>query len=312
MEVAVVERGTVQRRDPGRGAELLEAWLAGRSPLTVEAYRRDLQDFTAYLGVDSPERATETLLGAGGGEANLVALRYRAALLERGLAPATVNRKLSALRSLVKVARLIGAVSFALDVENVRSEPYRDTRGPGADGYRAMLGALRGRQDSKGARDRAMLHLLFDLGLRRAEVVSLDLEHLDLSGGSVSVMGKGRRERVSLTLPGPTCEALAAWLTFRGEEAGPLFTSLGKGGAAGGRLTGRGLHKIVAAIGAQVGLSVWPHALRHAAITTALDLTGGDVRSVARFSRHLDVRVLARYDDNRSDMAGQVAALVAG
>src|SRR5660398_234414 len=169
MEVAVVERGTVQRRDPGRGAELLEAWLAGRSPQTVDAYRRDLLDFTAYLGGDSPERATEALLRAGGGEANLVALRYRAALLERGLAPATVNRKLSALRSFVKIGRTIGLVAFALDVDNVRSEPYRDTRGPGADGYRAMLDALSVRQDSKGARDRAMLHLLFDLGLRRAE-----------------------------------------------------------------------------------------------------------------------------------------------
>lgn len=310
MEVAVVEREAVQRREPGR--ELMDAWLGGRSPLTVEAYRRDLLDFTAYLGADSPERATEILLGAGGGQANLVALRYRAALLERGLSPATINRKLSALRSLVKVGRTIGIVDFALDVENVRSESYRDTKGPGVAGYRAMLDALSVRQDSKGARDRAMLHLLFDLGLRRAEVVSLDLEHLDIAGESVSIMGKGRRERISLTLPEPTCEALAEWISFRGEEDGPLFTSLGKGGAPGGRLTGRGLHKIVAAIGAQVGLSVWPHGLRHAAITTALDLTGGDVRSVARFSRHLDIRVLGRYDDNRSDMAGQVAALVAG
>src|SRR5680860_1598804 len=127
MNVAVVEREAVKRREPAR--ELMEAWLAGRSPLTVQAYRRDLLDFTAYLGADSPERATEILLGAGGGQANLVTLRYRAALLERGLSPATINRKLSALRSVVKVWLTIGVAAFALDVALVIREPYRDTRG---------------------------------------------------------------------------------------------------------------------------------------------------------------------------------------
>ena len=307
--LAVIERPEVQRHD---GRELLEAFLAGRSAQTMAAYTRDLRDFAAYLEVAEPAQAVEMLLRTGAGEANLLSLRYRAALLDRGLSPATVNRKLAALRSLVKVARMVGLVTFTLDVENVRSQAYRDTRGPGVEGYRAMLGSVGGRLDAKGARDTAMLHLLFDLGLRRAEVVSLDLEHLDLSGGSVSVMGKGRRERISLTLPGPTCEALAAWLTFRGDEDGPLFTSLDKGGKAGERLSGRGLHKIVSTLGGKVGLSVWPHGLRHAAITTALDMTSGDVRAVARFSRHMDIRVLGRYDDNREDMGGRVAAMIAG
>ena len=313
QELQVLEVASVRRPRLEAGAEsLLEAFLSGRSPQTVDAYRRDLEDFAAYCGVQGPARAAEELLAAGGGEANLLALRYRAALLDRGLSPATVNRRLASLRSMVKVARTVGLITFALDVANVRSQAYRDTRGPGVDGYRSLLEALQCRTDAKGARDRAMLHLLFDLGLRRAEVVSLDLAHLDLAGGSVSVMGKGRRERVSLTLPAPTIAALASWLTFRGEEDGALFVSLGKGGRVGGRLTGRGLHKIIAGIGHMVGLSVWPHAIRHSSITAALDLTGGDVRACARFSRHADIRVLTRYDDSRQDHAGRIAALVAG
>jgi integrase/recombinase XerC len=47
--------------------------------------------------------------------------------------------------------------------------------------------------------------------------------------------------------------------------------------------------------------------LRHAAVTAALDLTGGDIRAVQRFSRHRDVRVIERYDDSRQDLAGDVA-----
>ena len=61
-----------------------------------------------------------------------------------------------------------------------------------------------------------------------------------------------------------------------------------------------------------LGLKVWPHGLRHAAITEALDLTGGDVRKVQRFSRHRDLQTLTIYDDARIDMGGEVAKLVAG
>jgi hypothetical protein len=50
---------------------------------------------------------------------------------------------------------------------------------------------------------------------------------------------------------------------------------------------------------------------RHAAITEALDFTGGNVRAVQKFSRHRDVRVIERYDDNRTDLAGQVARQLA-
>jgi integrase/recombinase XerC len=51
--------------------------------------------------------------------------------------------------------------------------------------------------------------------------------------------------------------------------------------------------------------------LRHASITEALDATGGNIRAVQRFSRHKDVRVIERYDDNRQDLAGDVARKVA-
>jgi integrase/recombinase XerC len=68
----------------------------------------------------------------------------------------------------------------------------------------------------------------------------------------------------------------------------------------------------VADLGTRAGLGhVRPHGLRHASVTAALD-AGVDIRKVQKFSRHRDLRTLTLYDDNRSDMAGEVAAVVAG
>ena len=98
---------------------------------------------------------------------------------------------------------------------------------------------------------------------------------------------------------------------MRGSEPGPLFHELAHNGK-GGRLTGNGLYRVVRDLGLAAGLTVRPHGLRHAAITALLEANAGDVRKTQRFSRHRDVRVLERYDDNREDLAGEGAALVAG
>jgi integrase/recombinase XerC len=155
-----------------------------------------------------------------------------------------------------------------------------------------------------------LLRLLYDLGLRRAEVVGLDVEDVNLVAETVAVLGKGRTQKVNLTVPPETRAALAEWLTVRGVPSGPLFTSLDRA-SCGRRLSGMGLYLVVRQIGERVNLRVRPHGLRHAAITRALDLTGGDIRSVQKFSRHKDVRLLQRYDDNRQDLGGAVARQLA-
>jgi integrase/recombinase XerC len=166
------------------------------------------------------------------------------------------------------------------------------------------------RADAKARRDRALLRLLYDLALRRGEVVSLNVESVDLEAGTLSVIGKGRTEEELLTLPPETKEALLSWLGVRGSEPGPLFVNFDRA-RKGHRMTGTSLYRLIRELGLAAGLAVRPHGLRHAAITEALDLTGGDVRKVQRFSRHRDLRVLNRYDDNREDLAGQVARRVA-
>lgn len=292
-------------------SRLVAAFLDGRNPRTLDAYRRDLEDFRAFLNVPTSNDAARVLLASGQGAANETALSYRAALLARKLAPATVNRRLAAVRSLVKLARLLGLVSWTLDVTSVKAERYRDTKGPGRVGVVRLFGALEGCTTGKAVRDVAVLRLLYDLALRRGEVVSLDVADVDLDAGTVAVLGKGRTQRTKLTLPEPTKAALSNWLLLRGTTPGAFFPSFDRA-KKGDRLTGRSIARLVREIGELAGLgTVRPHGLRHAAITEALALTRGDVRAVQRFSRHRDLRVLTVYDDNREDLGGEVARLVA-
>jgi integrase/recombinase XerC len=305
----------VPTRQPGpldhafAAARLLEAFLAGRNERTRRAYRQDVADFAAFCGAGSPEEAARLLLAEGPGPANLLALNYRAHLRERGLSAATVNRRLAALRSLVKLGRTLGMVSWQLEVEGLKAEPYRDTRGPGREGFRRLLNAIPDVDTPKGRRDRAVLRLLYDLGLRRAEVCGLDVGDYDRATGTIAVLGKGRTQKAALTLPRPTAEALEAWLAVRPEGGEALFVSLSRF-RPGHRLTGNAVYELVRGLGKRAGLVTRPHGLRHASITEALDM-GMDLRSVQRFSRHKNLATLQKYDDNREDLGGQVARRLA-
>jgi integrase/recombinase XerC len=147
------------------------------------------------------------------------------------------------------------------------------------------------------------------MALRRGEVVSLDLAHLDLEGGRLSIMGKGRTQRESLSIPPKVLASLHAWVDVRGSHEGPLFTALDRG-HHGHRLDGSAVYRLVSELGDAVGLVTRPHGLRHAGITAALDKTNGNTRMVQRFSRHRSLETLSLYDDNRMDLGGEVARLV--
>ena len=303
MEIAAVPVTVI---NPDKSSALVEAFLSGRNALTIKAYRQDLADFTRFLNAGGIAEAARYVLSLAHGDANALVLGYKTRLVDRGLQAASINRRLSAVRALVRLARVLGVVTWALEIQNVRAESYRDLRGPGTVALRRVLAALKQREDPKAKRDRAIIRLLHDLGLRRGEVVSLDLEHVDLVVSTLSVLGKGRTQRVSLTLPPETNAALAVWLAFRGVDPGALFINFDRAGK-GRRLSGTSVYRLTKKLG--LGR---PHGVRHLSITTALDLMNGDVRKVQKFSRHKDLRVVGTYDDSRTDMAGEVARIVAG
>lgn len=288
-------------------------WLSGRSARTVDAYRKDLEDFRFFIGEDSVEAGAWELLSHGSGAANSLAIRYRSSLMDRGLAPATINRRLAALRSLVKLARVVGMVQWSLEAENLRSQAYRDTRGPGKETARILLEELETASGPKAARDLAVFRLLHDLGLRRGEVVSLDVGDVDLERGTVSIMGKGRTERELLSLPRPTSEALRHWLQVSGRTMGHLFGNFDRAGK-GGRLTGTSLYRLIRGLGKKVGFEVRPHGLRHTAITEAVKVAasaGIGLEEVLQYSRHRNVKTLLVYRDRERNVQGKLASLVA-
>ena len=307
----------------GSVQDILEAWLAGRNPRTLKAYRFDLADFARSSGAPSPAAAVDALLAGSAGLANRVALAYRADLLGRGLASATIARRLSALRSIVKLARQLGRVAWTIDVDSPRVEPYRDTAGPGRSGWveihaEARRRAAGSRRTAEAKRNLALLRLLHDLALRRGEVVALDFPadvELDWGEtGRVWIIGKGRTERQPMTLSDRARAALRDWIAVRGVEPGPLFHRVDNAAGPGdpGRLAGDSVNRMVrrAARDAGIARPVRAHGLRHQGITRALDLTDGDVRSVKRFSRHAKYETLAAYDDAREDAAGRIARLL--
>ncbi len=296
------------------GERLYNAFLEGLSEHTRRAYAQDLATFAASVDIASPPAALDHLFRLPAGEANGVLLSYRARMKDDGLTPATINRRLSSVRSAIKLGRTLGLTNWVPAIGGVKSETFRDTRGPGVDGTKAMLGQALSQRAAKAARDAAMIRLFFDLGLRCSEVVSLDLEHVD-GVGRLWIKGKGRAQREGRTLPEATIAALDTWRAIRATVAASdelaLFVNLSRDTAAGGkRITRNGVYKVIAGLGQAVGIKTRPHGLRHASITAALD-AGSDPRQVQQHARHRSIETTMRYDDNRKDLAGGVAKQLA-
>jgi integrase/recombinase XerC len=244
------------------------------------------------------------------GQANECIHQYRSAMLDAGLAPATVNRRLSALRSIIHLGRTFGIVAWTMEVDGVKSEHYRDTAGPGLAGVAAIKRqAAKHKSPAKAARDVAIVRVLFDLALRRGEIAALNLADLDMRAGRLSVIGKGRREPKRITLPPRTLKALRAWLRHRGKQPGPLFVNFHHANRGLGRLEANGIYWVVRSLGAEVDVTARPHGFRHSSITVGLDRTN-DPRKVQKHARHSSLDMTMHYDDNRADFGGEVAKLV--
>ena len=247
-------------------------------------------------------------------QAMTLVLRYRRILTDKGLAPSTINTRLAAIKSLVGYARKVGQCHYDLaDVEGVRVENYRDTSGVNPTEYQLTIGMC-DRDTVKGVRDYAILRLLWDNALRRAELCQANVKDFDPQGSKLWIIGKGKVQREAIDLSRQSVQAIQAWLELRGKckASEPLFCTLDRA-TKGHRLSGNAIYTLVRETSAAAGIYkvMSPHRVRHSAITAALDATNGDTRRVQKLSRHADLNTLTRYDDNRRHHQGEVTKILA-
>jgi integrase/recombinase XerC len=305
--------------------EVVKAWLTGKSARTLGEYSLDLNDFRRFVKAPTSVAAAELLMTAGPAAANRCVLEYRADMIDRrGLKSNTVARRLATLRSLIKLGRQLGMINWSIDIQGPRIVPYRDTRGPGLEGWLDIEATARkpSKRDPDGRlakRNTALVGLMFDLALRRSEVAALDLGDVDLDAregrGEIHIIAKGRTEKEPRTIGSePLRAALAEWIAARGSAPGALFIRLDRARDRKElkRISGHSVDRVIKALSRRAGLKWKAHAhgLRHQAITTALDDTGGNVRQVRMLSGHSRVETVMIYDDRRRDDAGDVSELL--
>ena len=265
-------------------AALLEAWhdhLAlglRRSEHTVRAYMRTAQRLLVEQGLADWDAVAD--LSAGHLRTHLAARR------EQGLSNASAARELSALKSFIAFARTQAGREVS-DAPRVRGPRIakglpRPVTPDDAIGLAETVDAL-AVEDWVGARDRAVLLLLYGAGLRIAEALSLKAEALPL-GDRLTVTGKGGKQRVVPLLP-IVREAVADYAArcpwplprdealFRGAKGGPLAQGM--------------VQKATARARRALGLpdSATPHALRHSFATHLLG-AGTDLRSLQELLGH--------------------------
>ena len=269
---------------------LAELERRGASRHTLRNYASDLEQFATYFeppGETAP--AVEQL--------DLPLLReWLGSLYDGGLTTVSVRRKLAALRALFKFLRQEGALDG--NVAARLRTPKTKQRLPdvmSAEKTNNLLDAVEaGETVEKPSRERdiAFLELLYGCGIRVGELVSIDLDHLDLRAGWLRVRGKGNKER-EVPVGGRAVAAVERYLETRSAkpEERALFLN-----SRGGRLGDRQVRRLVKlyALLLTGDSTVHPHSFRHAYATHLL-ADGADLRAIQALLGHARLSTTQKY-----------------
>lgn len=265
----------------------------GAAVNTLESYRRDLDDFSAFATARRrrPEDADSTLIKA-----------YLGKLSHAGMAPGTSARRLSALRQFFRFLFLEGVRSDdpSAHVDSPRSRRPLPKNLSEAD-VEKLLAAARERTGPEGLRLVALLEVLYATGLRVSELVGLPLAAISRDGRFLIVRGKGGKERM-IPLSDPATEALRlyrgqrdAFLSKQGRR--PASTWLFPSRSRAGHLTRARFAQLLKDVARDAGIEarrVSPHVLRHS-FASHLLAHGADLRSLQQMLGHADIATTQIY-----------------
>ncbi len=259
----------------------------GLSASTTTAYASDARGYLMFLD--------KMGIPVGHSGADQVIL-YIASLRQRGLAPTTVSRRISALRSFYRYLRVSGQYSSDPTMNLTAPQSWRSLPEVLDVSEVESLMVQPNTTDILGLRDRAMLELFYASGLRVSEVITLSLGDLRLEEGIICCEGKGSRQRMV-----PLGDEAAIWLNRYIDRARPQLARPASGdrvflNGRGKPLSRMGIWKILRKYVIQAGISkrVSPHTLRHTFATHLLE-GGADLRSVQRMLGHADISTTQVY-----------------
>lgn len=286
-------------------------YLAGLSTeMSRAGMRGKLNRISKTLGYSDAESVPWTSLRFE----HVSALRSK--MIEDGLSPATINCTLAAIRGVLRAAFNLGCYQSddlrrVEAVKPVRGERLLSGRALQVGEVAALLLACAEDRSPIGSRDAAIIALMFGTGLRRSEVVSLDLSDFNFSDWSFTVIGKGSKERTCYPQNGLRF-ALEDWFAVRGNWEGPAFVRVRKGGRIQRERLGRmTIQNILSRRSkeAQIG-KVTPHDMRRTFITRLLE-AGADVLTVQDMAGHSQTETTKRYDLRGEDSKRKAAEMLA-
>ena len=255
------------------------------SPRTIAAYQNDLNRLFSYCESQK--------LGNWGDVDSVIGRKWLGSLHQHGLSATSIQRMLSASRSLYRW--LIRENHVSANPFDLLKAPRRPRKLPGTLDIDTVQQLLEVKSDEPLAlRDRAIMELFYSSGLRLSELVSLDLGDMDLAVGELRVTGKGSKTRV-LPIGRYAVKAIRDWLAPRSamaaESERAVFVS-----KQGKRLAARSVEKRLRewAIKQGLGRNVHPHMLRHSFASHMLE-SSGDLRAVQELLGHKNISTTQIY-----------------
>lgn len=261
----------------------------GLSANTRQAYERDLRLFCKTLGFKNSDAlvnvSREQITG------------YMTQLKEKGLAAATIARKLAAIKAFYRFMTAEGYMDAnPAEVVEAGTKGIKLPRVLSEDEVVRLLNQP-DITTAEGFRDRTMLEVLYATGMRVSELINLTLERVDLNMKYIIAFGKGSKERI-VPLGSVAAEFLQQYLekvrpklTHAGRNTNIVFLALG-----GHELTRQRFWQIIRTYGKEAGINkaLTPHILRHSFATHLLD-NGADLRSVQELLGHSDISTTQIY-----------------